>query len=762
MIPATPEPRTPLLAVTDLHVMFAGGERAVRGMSFDVAPGETLALVGESGAGKTATALAAMGLLPATAEVTGSVRLRGRELLGLGDRDLAAIRGNDLAMIFQDSPFTPVYRVGDQIAEAVRAHTRVPRRTAAARTVELLGLAGVPDAIRVARAFPHELSGGLRRRAMIAMAVAADPAVILADEPTAALDTTVQAHVLDALHAVRERIGSALVLITHDLAVVAGRADRVMVMYAGRPVELGTVDEVFYRPHMPYTIGLLAAVPHLDQPSTHPRPIPGRPPSVTSTRAGCDFAPRCPMATEECLTSEPELRPVDEAGHHAACLQVAEIDTNAPPRPATLAADDVQARPPAPGHKAQGRPQDDSSPPTYAPDGRAMFGGRRGPARAPSIPPPDGPPRRGSPVLEVEGLVKHYPLVEGRLLRRRSGTIRAVDGIDFDVRAGETLGLVGESGCGKTTALLEILRLSTPQSGRITVFGRDTATLSTAGRRALRRDLQIVFQDPLAALDPRMTVGASIAEPLRAHGRRDTTGRVPELLRLVGLEPAHESRHPGELSGGQRQRAGIARALALEPKILVMDEPFSALDVSVQAGIVGSLRELKARLGLSYLIAVHDLAALRQLADRVAVMRLGRIVEIGEAGAVYETPAHPYTRALLSAVPRPDPRHERARRRTIRHDDPPLDISSGRTPHAPHQGTSGRPPIGRPGLPLSARSGRSSGRSAGCRFRAHCPAFAVLAANERRRCVEEEPAVRSVDPRQAVACHYPDMTRSLR
>jgi peptide/nickel transport system ATP-binding protein len=661
----------PLLKVSNLHVTFAGGVRAVRGAGFAVAPGEVLAIVGESGAGKSATALAVMGLLPASAHVKGSVRLRGRELLGLGDKDLAAVRGDALAMVFQDSAFTPVYRIGDQIAEAVRAHARVPRRTAAARAVELLALAGIPDAARVARAFPHELSGGLCRRAMIAMAVAGDPAVILADEPTSALDVTVQAQVLDALQTLRSRTHAALVLITHDLGVVAGRADRVIVMYAGRPVETGPVDEVFDRPRMPYTAGLLRSVVRLDRPYARPLPIAGPPPSATDPREGCAFEPRCPLASGECRTAVPPLRPVGAPCHHAACVHAPEVE---------------------PAEHARS-----------AHDGRARQTGQ------------------GPPVLEVDGLARHYPLVKGLLSRRRTGTVRAVDGIDFDIRKGETLGLVGESGCGKTTTLLEILSLGAHQAGRVMVFGRDTATLSNAERRVLRRDVQIVFQDPVTALDPRATVGAILAEPLRAHGhaRRGVITRVPELLRLVGLEPALATRYPGELSGGQGQRVNIARALALEPKLLVMDEPFSALDVSVQAAVIGLLRDLKLRLGLSYLLAAHDLAAVRQLADRAAVMRLGRIVEIGDADAVYDSPAHPYTWALLSAVPLPDPHHERMRLRATFQDDPGPD-----------------PP-------------------AGCRFRNRCPTFATLPAHDGRRCVDEEPAVRRVRSGQSAACHFP-------
>jgi peptide/nickel transport system ATP-binding protein len=581
---------------------------------------------------------------------------------------------------------------------------------------------------------------------MIAMAVAGDPAVLVADEPTAGLDPPVQANVLDTLQSHQSRTGAALVLITHDLGVVATRADRVLVMYAGHPVETGPVDEVFTHPQMPYTAALLNSVPRLDRPHIRPSPITGPPLSATDPHQGCPFEPRCPIAAKECRTSEPPLHPVGTPDHHAACLRTHEISTNVPTetsfRSLLTQEGDAVNTPPGAAKGVTISPPDNGE---DAPSGSAgVLGvsslGGRAHIRAEAARPVGGLPSEGRTrrpvVLEVDGLAKHYPLHKGRLVRRRSGEVRAVDEVCFDIRAGETLGLVGESGSGKTTVLMEILRLRATQ-GRIVVFGRDTATLSAAERRGLRRDLQVVFQDPLAALDPRMTVGAILAEPLRAHRSRDIRTRVPELLRLTGLQPAHAARYPGELSGGQQQRVGIARALALEPKLLLMDEPFSALDVSVQAGIIALLRELKTRLGLSYLLAAHDLAAVRQLADRVAIMRLGRIAEIGDADAIYETPAHPYTQALLAAVPLPDPRREGAPQH--------MSVPSGDDQPDPRRE--------RAWLRITVPS--EQGQPGGCQFRAGCVAFAVLAAQDRRRCTDEEPALRSLGPEQAVACHFP-------
>jgi peptide/nickel transport system ATP-binding protein len=683
----------PVLEVDDLQVVFEPtrrvrgaatrdgcGVRVVRGVSFALSPGEILGLVGESGSGKSVASLAVMGLLPPSARATGSVRLRGRELLGRPDRDLAPVRGKDLAMVFQDpqSAFTPVYPIGDQIAEAVRIHTGATRQAARRRAVELLDLVGIPDPAVRARAFPHEFSGGMRQRAMIAMAVANDPAVLIADEPTTALDVTIQAQILEVLRAAREATGAAIILVTHDLGVVAGLADRVLVMYAGRVVETGTVDDVYYRPRMPYTIGLLGCTPRLDGDGAGPAPlvpIEGSPPSPPELPPGCSFEPRCPVATSECTAAEPALAPTGMPGHLAACIKEITEPGQVFPKPRI--------------------------PPVAA-----------------------RPPRSERPaVLEVTDLVRHYSPLRGAVFKRRAGTVHAVDGIGFDIREGETLGLVGESGCGKTTALLEILRLATPQRGRITVLGRDVTGLRGAERKELRRDLQVVFQDPLASLDPRMTVAHILAEPLRAHGWREpaVSARVGELLTLVGLEPSHADRYPGGFSGGQRQRVGIARALALEPRLIVLDEPVSALDVSVQAGVINLLGELKGRLNLSYLFVAHDLAVVRHIADRVAVMYLGRIAELGEASRVFRAPAHPYTQALLSAIPLPDPDRERARQRVLLRGEPPA---------------------------------TAAGTSPGCRFRPRCPKYAELDLQRRRRCEREEPGLRVLPADQWAACHH--------
>ncbi|WP_243712513.1 ABC transporter ATP-binding protein [Actinomadura sp. 6K520] len=589
---------------------YARGVRAVRGVSLTAGAGEVLGVVGESGSGKTALALAVLGLLPDDARVTGSVRLRGAELLGRPDAELSRVRGKDLAMVFQDplSALTPVHTVGDQIAETVRIHSRASRASARARAAELLDLVGIPGARRRARAYPHELSGGMRQRVMIAMAIANDPAVVVADEPTTALDATVQGQVLDVLRVAQEATGAAIVLITHDPGVVAGFADRVVVMHEGRAVEAGPVERVLRRPGTAYTKELLRSV----------APVGG------------------------------------------------------------------------------------SSPAPLARSGRPV-------------------------VLEVDALVRHHAIRKGPWGLRRGGPVRAVDGIGFAVREGETLALVGESGCGKTTALMEILRLARPQGGRVTLFGRDTAALRAADRKALRRDVQVVFQDPYSSLNPRMRVSGIIAEPLTAHGvpKARARERVEELIELVGLGPAHAERYPHALSGGQRQRVGIARALALEPRLLLLDEPVSALDVTARADVMALLERLRKRLGMACLLVTHDVGVVHRLADQIAVMYAGRIVETGPAGDVRGAPAHPYTRALLDAVPLADPCLERRRPRVVLRGDPPDPAS---------------PP-------------------AGCRFRSRCPRYVTLTAAEGVLCEEHDPESRPVRPGEgaghSVACHHP-------
>ncbi|BBZ59359.1 dipeptide ABC transporter ATP-binding protein [Mycolicibacterium monacense] len=604
-----------LLEVSGLTVTFATDtERvaAVRGLDYRLDAGEVVALVGESGAGKSAGAMAVAGLLPEHAEVAGSVRLDGTELLGLSDAEMSKIRGRRIGTVFQDpmSALTPVYTVGDQIAEALRVHNRdLDRRAARTRAVELLELVGIAQPERRARAFPHELSGGERQRVVIAIAIANDPDLLICDEPTTALDVTVQAQILEVLRTARDVTGAGVLIITHDLGVVAEFADRALVMYAGRAVEIASVSELYTERRMPYTVGLLGSVPRLDaRQGERLVPIPGAPPSLAALPPGCPFAPRCPLAIDECRAAEPELIEVGP-GHLAACIRTEHVA----------------------GRSAA-----------------EVYGVST--AAAASPPSADDPV-----VLKVSDLVKTYTLTKGTVFRRRIGEVRAVDGISFELQQGRTLGIVGESGSGKSTTLHQILELEPPQGGSIEVLGEDVAALDTRARRALRGDLQVVFQDPVASLDPRLPVFEVLAEPLQANNfdKARIDERVAELLGIVGLRREDASRYPAEFSGGQKQRIGIARALATQPKILALDEPVSALDVSIQAGIINLLLDLQERFGLSYLFVSHDLSVVRHLAHRVAVMHKGAIVEQGDGDRVFTAPQHDYTRRLLAAVPQP-------------------------------------------------------------------------------------------------------------
>lgn len=610
---------TRLLEVSDLTVDFptdGAPVQAVRGVNFRVDAGEVVALVGESGAGKSASAMAVVGLLPEFAEVAGSVRLHGEELIGRSDAEMSRIRGNTIGTVFQDpmSALTPVYTVGDQIAEALTVHNQdLSRRAARTRAVELLELVGISQPEQRARSFPHELSGGERQRVVIAIAIANDPDLLICDEPTTALDVTVQAQILDVLKTARDVTGAGVLIITHDLGVVAEFADRALVMYAGRAVEDAPVSRLYERARMPYTVGLLGSVPRLDAPQgTRLVPIPGAPPSLTTTPHGCPFAPRCPLAIDECEAAEPELIEL-APDHHAACIRT----------------DQVGGRSAAEIYQVAGTDADAA----------------------------DTEPDDSAVVLRVRDLSKTYKLTKGVVLRRQVGEVRAVDNVSFDLRSGRTLGIVGESGSGKSTTLHQILNLSAPQSGSIEVLGSDVATLDRRTRRALRTDLQVVFQDPVASLDPRLPVSDVLAEPLTANGfdKPRIDGRVAELLELVGLRRADASRYPAEFSGGQKQRIGIARALALQPKIIALDEPVSALDVSIQAGIINLLLDLQDRFDLAYLFVSHDLSVVKHLAHDVAVMYKGAVVEQGSGDAVFTNPQHAYTRKLLAAVPQPRP-----------------------------------------------------------------------------------------------------------
>ncbi|MCW5629140.1 MAG: ABC transporter ATP-binding protein [Rhodoferax sp.] len=631
----------PLLSVRGLTVTFVGSGRAVpavRGIDFDVHADEVLGIVGESGSGKSVTSLAISGLLDDTAQVQGSIRLGGVEVTTLDAERLRQMRGRDVGMVFQDPTTTlnPVLPIGRQVIEGQVAHGQVARGQAHARAVELLREVDIPDPQGRVDQFPHQFSGGMRQRAVIAMAMAGKPRLIIADEPTTALDVTVQAQVLSVLARRQRDTGAAVILITHDLGVVAEVAHRVAVMYGGRIVESGSVQAIFREPRHPYTVGLLRSVPRIDTVDERLVPIPGQPPSPASLPSGCSFHPRCAIGRDRplCAQQTPALRDVGPA-HASACHYPDEVVELLRDRPAAAAVQPTAANTPVPAGAAAAAP--------------------------------------GKPLLEVDRLQVFFPVKAG-LLRRRVGWARAVDGVSLTVRAGETVGLVGESGCGKTTTGRAIMGLVPTSHGTVRFDGRDITHLAPSEMRKVRRNMQYIFQDPYSSLNPIKTVGEIVAEPLRIHGLYDEAGGarwVAELFDLVGLPSSMVNRFPQEFSGGQRQRIGIARALALKPRLLILDEPVAALDVSIQAQVINLLQDLQRDLGLAYLFIAHDLSVVRHISNRVAVMYLGRIVEESERTSLYEHPMHPYTQSLLSAVPVPDPSTRDSRKRIILEGDIP-------------------------------------------------------------------------------------------
>ena len=607
-----PPVNTPLLDVRGLDVSFPGPDRtvhAVQGLDFGVAAGETVGIVGESGSGKSTTALALMGMLPGSGRVTGGrVLLEGRDLASATPGELRGLRGRRISMVFQDplSALNPVLTIGRHLDEALRAHRSGDRRARRARALELLGLVGITDPAARLDDHPHQFSGGQRQRVMIALALANEPAVLVADEPTTALDATVQEQILDLLDQVNRETGTAIVLITHNLGVVARSCRRTLVMYAGRIVEDGPTEQVLRDPQHPYTAGLLAAVPRIDAPSgSRLRGVPGGAPDLSLPLAGCSFAARCAAADDRCRSQRPEPAATAD-GTRAACWH-----------PGPAAPPPVAARPATATAGAMDRPGADAP----ADDGL---------------------------LLEVRELRKTFPR-QGRA--RRMGPLVALDGVSLGLRAGETLGIVGESGSGKSTLARAVLRIHEPDSGSVLLRGRE---VSRDTRAELLREVQMVFQDPYSSLNPRMTAGQIVAEPLIAQGLRDRDERehrVVELLEQVGLDASAADRRPGAFSGGQRQRIGIARALAPRPSVLICDEPVSALDVSVQAQVLNLLLDLQRDLGLAIVLIAHDLAVVRQVSHRIAVMRQGRIVETGDADQLVTDPQQAYTRALLAAVP---------------------------------------------------------------------------------------------------------------
>ena len=676
---------TPLLQIKDLHTdieIRSGVVRALSGVDLHVNPGETLGIVGESGSGKTMTALSLMGLLPQGGKVSsGSIILDGQDLTQLPLKEKRKLRGTKVGMIFQDplTSLNPTMKIGLQVCEPLRVHEGLSKKEALERAVEILKRVGMPRPEVVINNYPHQLSGGMRQRVMIAMALVCKPRILIADEPTTALDVTTQMQILDLIDELRDEYKMGVILITHDLGVVAGHTDRVAVMYAGRIVETAPTKTLFTEPKHRYTSSLMAALPERALAAgTKLFSIPGAPPSLTNLPVGCRFAARCLWAIDECRAGYPSLRgdethtfscyhPVQEGDESPAVLQ-GKLDSN----------------------KTEGAAED-----------------------VPQI--------SHETLLDVKEASREYESAGSGFFKREKGVVSAVDRVSITVKKGETYGLVGESGCGKSTVGRLIAGLEPPSGGAIELDGRDLATLK--GRDAVRihRDVQMMFQDSYAAMDPRMRIDQILAEPMsiqKTGNARQIAERIMEILEQVGLTEEILDRYPHEFSGGQLQRIGFARSLTLAPDLIVADEPVSALDVSVQAQVLNLMKDLQQELGLSYLFISHDLAVVQYMADRIGVMYLGRIVEEGPAHEVVKNPKHPYTKALIDSIPVPDPE--------FKHDENAIKLT-GEPPSAVN------PPEG-------------------CRFRPRCP----FAGEE----CKVQPML--TDETHRVACHHPLLSLSVK
>ena len=676
---------TPLLQIKDLHTdieIRSGVVRALSGVDLHVNPGETLGIVGESGSGKTMTALSLMGLLPQGGKVSsGSIILDGQDLTKMPLHAKRKMRGTKVGMIFQDplTSLNPTMKIGLQVCEPLRVHEKLSKRAALARAVEILKRVGMPRPEVVINNYPHQLSGGMRQRVMIAMALVCKPRILIADEPTTALDVTTQMQILDLIDELRDEYKMGVILITHDLGVVAGHTDRVAVMYAGRIVETAPTKTLFTEPKHRYTSSLMAALPERALAAgTKLFSIPGAPPSLTNLPVGCRFAARCLWATDECRAGYPDLS--GDENHTFSCFHpVQEGDES----PAVLQA-----------MMDSGKAED-------AVDATGQIS--------------------HEVLLDVKEASREYESSGSGFFKRDKGVVSAVDRVSITVNKGETYGLVGESGCGKSTVGRLIAGLERPSGGAIELDGRDLATLK--GRDAVRihRDVQMMFQDSYAAMDPRMRIDQILAEPMsiqKTGNARQIAERIMEILEQVGLTEEILDRYPHEFSGGQLQRIGFARSLTLAPDLIVADEPVSALDVSVQAQVLNLMKDLQQELGLSYLFISHDLAVVQYMADRIGVMYLGRIVEEGPAREVVNNPKHPYTKALIDSIPVPDPE--------FAHDESAIKLT-GEPPSAIN------PPEG-------------------CRFRPRCP----FAGEE----CKVQPML--TDEAHRVACHHPLLTLSVK